>query len=62
MMGAPARAIDAVDHDAVNLAASRFYRHVRRCGQCCLMSEKLCKTGRQLRDEKYRAVMQGWRR
>ena len=62
MMGAPARAIDAVDHDAMNLAASRFYRHIRRCGQCRLLDERLCRTGRQLREEKYRAVAQKWRR
>jgi hypothetical protein len=61
MMAAPAHIVP-VDHDAVKTAASRFYRHIRRCGQCCLMSERLCRTGRQLRDEKYRAVMQKWRR
>ncbi len=62
MMAAPAETFAAVDHDAVTAAASRFYRHIRRCGHCCLMSEKLCKTGRALRDEKYNAVMQKWRR
>ncbi len=51
-----------VDHDAVQAAASRFYRHIRRCGQCHLLSERLCKTGRALRDEKYQAVAQKWRR
>ena len=61
-MAASARAIDAVDHDAVQAAASRFYRHIRRCGQCRLLDERLCKTGRQLRDLKYQAVMQKWRR
>ncbi len=61
-MGSPVRVIDAVDHVAVNLAAVRFYRHIRRCGQCRLLDERLCKTGRALRDEKYAAVMQKWRR
>jgi hypothetical protein len=60
-MAAPAQIVP-VDHDAVNLAAVRFYRHTRRCGQCRLLDERLCKVGRQLRDEKYRAVMQKWRR
>jgi hypothetical protein len=54
--------IDPVDHDAVKSAASRFYRHIRRCGQCRLLDERLCRTGRALRDEKYQAVMQKWRR
>ncbi len=51
-----------VDHDAVQVAATRFYRHIRRCGRCCLLDERLCKTGRALRDEKYQAVAQKWRR
>ena len=61
-MSAPVCVIEPVDHDAANLAATRFYRHIRRCGQCRLLDERLCRTGRQLRDEKYRAVMQKWRR
>jgi hypothetical protein len=61
-MGSPVRVINAVDHDAVSLAATRFYRHIRRCSRCNLLSEKLCKTGRELREEKYNAVAQKWRR
>ena len=61
MMAAPAQIVP-VDHDAVQAAATRFYRHIRRCGQCRLLDERLCRTGRQLREEKYRAVMQKWRR
>lgn len=61
MMVAPVRIVP-VDHDAVNIAALRFYRHIRRCSRCNLLSEKLCKTGRALRDAKYEAVAQKWRR
>jgi hypothetical protein len=61
-MAAPVCVIEPVDHDAANLAATRFYRHIRRCGQYDLLSETLCKTGRRLRDEKAWAVMQKWRR
>jgi flavoprotein len=60
-MAAPV-CIVPVDHDAVKVAAARFYRHLRRCGQCHLLEERLCKTGLALRDEKYAAVMQKWRR
>ena len=60
-MAAPV-CIVAVDHDAVQATAVRFYRHIRRCSRCNLLSEKLCKTGQALREEKYNAVMQRWRR
>jgi hypothetical protein len=60
-MAAPA-SFDPVDHAAVNVAAVRFYRHIRRCGRCHLLDERLCKTGRALRDAKYEAVAQKWRR
>jgi hypothetical protein len=61
VMAAPV-CIEPVDHDAVQAAATKFYRHIRRCGRCCLLDERLCKTGRALRDAKYEAVAQKWRR
>lgn len=62
MMDAPAHIIDSIDHDAVKTAASWFFAHLRGCGHCDLPSETMCKTGRQLRDLKYDAVAQKWRR
>ncbi len=54
--------IDQVDNDAAQAAAAGFSRHIRICGRCNLLSERLCRTGRALRNEKYRTVMQRWRR
>lgn len=61
-MGVLITPISPMNHDAVKEAAARFFRHVRRCGKCDLLSEHLCKTGGRLRDEKYQAVSQKWRR
>lgn len=61
-MVAPARIIDAIDHAAVQATAVQFFRHLRRCQQWDLPSERLCKTGRALREAKYEAVAQKWRR
>ena len=61
-MAAPAETFAAIDHAAVQNAAARLFAHLRRCGRCDLRSERLCPTGQRLRDLKYEAVAQKWRR
>lgn len=51
-----------MDHEAVKIAAARFFSHIEKCSLCDLRARRLCDVGTRLREEKARAVARKWRR